>query len=464
MAKVRLLIVDDDEGILDVCAHTLHSLSDAELVLENRSPEALERLSKEHFDLLITDLRMPGVDGMELLRVARQNDPELPVLMLTGFPTVETAVESIKLGAADYIVKPFLPDDLVVTVRRLLRERRLQEENRLLLRQVERAYSFDEIVGRSPAMRAVLDAIVRIADANLDVLIVGETGTGKELVARSIHKRSSRRQGRFIPIDCGAIPEHLAESEFFGHERGAFTGAYAQRLGLMELADGGTFFLDEIGSMSLPLQAKLLRVLQERSFRRVGGKQELAVDIRVVAASSRDLTTEIAAQRFREDLFYRLNVGCIVLPPLRDRVEDIPLLVSYFVDRYGQEMGRPGVELTSEVIEMLNAYAWPGNVRELQNVIRRALVMSRNQILTPDDLPDELVARKAARPAKPQGGFFQLREQRLIAFEREYLTALMRSWQGDVAGAARAARLPRGTLYRLLKKHDLTAGNFRSET
>jgi DNA-binding NtrC family response regulator len=461
MAKVRLLIVDDDAAILDMCAHTLRGVPDTELMLENNSLEALERLSKEHFDLLITDLRMPGVDGMELLRVARQNDPELPVLMFTGFPTIETAIESIKLGAADYIVKPFLPDDLMVTVRRLLRERRLQEENRLLFRQVERAYSFDEIVGSSLAMRAVLNSIVRIADANLDVLIVGETGTGKELVARSIHKRS-RRQGRFIPVDCGAIPEHLAESEFFGHERGAFTGAYAQRLGLMELADGGTFFLDEIGSMSLQLQAKLLRVLQERSFRRVGGKQELAVDIRVVAASSHDLTAEIAAQRFRGDLFYRLNVGCIVLPPLRDRVEDIPLLVSHFVDRYAQEMGRPGVDLTPEVIEVLKAYAWPGNVRELQNVVRRALAMSRDQLLTLDDLPDE-IAHKAARPAKPRGGFFQLREQQMMAFEREYLTTLLRAWQGDVSGAARAACMPRGTLYRLLKKHDLAAENFRSE-
>lgn len=465
MAKLRLLIVDDDEAILDVCAHTLRSsLPDTELVLEHRSSCALERLSKEHFDLLITDLRMPGVDGMELLRLARQNDPELPVLMLTGFPTIETAVESIKLGAADYIVKPFLPDDLVVTARRLLRERRLLEENRLLLRQVERAYSFDEIIGGSLATRTVLNTTVRVAESNLDVLIIGETGTGKELVARSIHKRSRGRQGRFIPIDCGAIPEHLAESEFFGHERGAFTGAHAQRLGLMELADGGTFFLDEIGSMSPPLQAKLLRVLQERAFRRVGGQEEIAVDLRVVAASSRDLTAEISEHHFREDLYYRLNVGRIVLPPLRERVEDIPLLTSYFLDRYSREMGRGGVELRPEVLDAFSAYAWPGNVRELQNVVKRALAMSRGEPLTLDDLPGEIAAKTWRQPAEQQGGFFQLRAQRVLAFEREYLTNLLQSYQGDVSRAAREARVPRGTLYRLLKKHGLEAESFRPET
>ena len=444
-----------------VCAHTLSGLPDTETVLENHSLRASERLATESFDLLITDLRMPEMDGIALCRMARQLDPTLMVLVLTGFPTIETAVESMKLGAADYLTKPFFPDDLLATARRLLAEKRLREENRLLQRQIERAYTFDEIIGKSPAMQVVFETIRRAAASDVDVLILGETGTGKELVARSIHKRSLRSTARFMPVDCGAIPESLVESEFFGHERGAFTGAHERRLGLLEVADGGTVFLDEIIGLSLSLQAKFLRVLQERRFRRVGGKDEIAVNIRVVAAASRDLTSEIRMQRFREDLYYRLNVGYIMIPPLRERVEDIPLLVAYFVDRYRQEMGKPAIELKPEVMEVLMAYSWPGNVRELQNVLKRALLMSQGPILSLQDLSDDLVTRAGDRSPAGRGGFFQFREQRLMAFEREYLTNLLQFYQGDVSQAAREARIPRGTLYRLLKKHGLAAEDFR---
>jgi DNA-binding NtrC family response regulator len=461
MAKERILVVDDDDFILDLCAQTLSELGDTEIVLENHSPRASKRLATDSFDMLITDIRMPEMNGMDLLRIARQRDADLLILMLTGFPTIETAVESMKLGAADYLTKPFFPADLLATVRRLLQEKRLREENRLFQRQIERAYTFDEIIGKSPAMQVVFETIRRAAASGVDVLIVGETGTGKELVARSIHKRSARHEARFIPIDSGAIPESLGESEFFGHERGAFTGAHERRLGLLEVADGGTVFLDEIVGMPLSLQAKLLRVLQERRFRRVGGKDEIAVDIRVVAAASRDLTAEIRAQRFREDLYYRLNVGHIAIPPLRERVEDIPLLVAYFIDRYRQEMKKPAMELKPEVMEILMAYSWPGNVRELQNVLKRALMMSQGPILSLQDLPDDIVIHAGDRSAADLSGFFQLREQRIAAFEREYLTNLLQFYQGDVSQAAREARIPRGTLYRLLKKHGLAAEDFR---
>jgi DNA-binding NtrC family response regulator len=461
MARGRILVVDDDDAVLEVCADMLAMLPDTEIIVENYSPRARERLAADSFDLLITDIRMPEMDGMELLRLARQLDPSLQVLMLTGFPTVATAVESMKLGAADYLTKPFLSDDLLATVRRLLQAERLREENRLLQRQVERAYSFDEIVGKSPAMQVVFETIRLVAASAVDVLIRGETGTGKELVARSIHTRSPRRNARFMPIDCGAIPENLAESEFFGHERGAFTGAHERRLGLLEVADGGTVFLDEIIGMPLSLQAKLLRALQERRFRRVGGKDEIAVNIRVVAAAGRDLVGEIRAQRFREDLYYRLNVGYIAIPPLRERAEDISLLVAYFVDRYRQEMGKPAVEVKPEVMEILMAYHWPGNVRELQNVIKRVLMMSHGPILSLQDLPDDIVTHAGDRPVADRAGFFQLREQRIGAFEREYLTNLLQFYQGDVAQAAQEACLPRGTLYRLLKKHGLAAEDFR---
>jgi DNA-binding NtrC family response regulator len=461
MAKGRILVVDDDDAILEVCAETLSVLPDTEIVIENNSPRASERLATESFDLLITDIRMPEMDGIELLRIARQLDPTLQVLMLTGFPTIATAVESMKLGATDYLTKPFFSDALLAAVRRLLQAKRLREENRLLQRQVERAYTFDEIVGKSPTMQVVFETIRRAAASDVDVLIIGETGTGKELVARSIHKRSARSSARFMPIDCGAIPESLVESEFFGHERGAFTGAHERRLGLLEVADGGTVFLDEIVDMPLSLQAKLLRVLQERKFRRVGGKDEIAVNIRVVAAASRDLVGEIRAQRFREDLYYRLNVGYITIPPLRERQEDIPLLVLYFIDRYRGEMGKPAMQLKPEVLEILMAYPWPGNVRQLQNVIKRALLMSQGPILSLSDLPDDIVTHAGDRVATDRAGFFQLREQRLAAFEKDYLTNLLQLYQGDVSQAAQKACIPRGTLYRLLKKHGLAAEDFR---
>jgi transcriptional regulator with PAS, ATPase and Fis domain len=334
----------------------------------------------------------------------------------------------------------------------------------MLQRQIERAYTFDEIVGKSPAMQVVFETIRRAAVSDVDVLILGETGTGKELVARSIHTRSARRQARFLPIDCGAIPESLVESEFFGHERGAFTGAHERRLGLLEVADGGTVFLDEIIGMPLSLQAKLLRVLQERRFRRVGGKDEIAVNIRVVAAASRSLAGEVRAQRFREDLYYRLNVGFITIPPLRERPEDLPLLVGYFVDRYCQEMGKAAVQLKPEVMEVLLAYSWPGNVRQLQNVIKRILMMSQGPILSLSDLPDDIVAHAGERPAATPIGFFHLREQRLATFEKEYLTNLLQFYHGDVSQAAREACMPRGTLYRLLKKYGLAAEEFRPST
>jgi DNA-binding NtrC family response regulator len=461
MAKGRILVVDDEDIILEVCAEMLSVLPDTEIVIENHSPRASERLATESFDLLITDIRMPDMDGIELLRLARQFDPTLQVLMLTGFPTIGTAVESMKLGASDYLTKPFFAEDLLATVRRLLQAKRLREENRLLQRQIERAYTFDEIVGKSPAMQVVFETIRLAAASAVDVLILGETGTGKELVARSIHKRSPRHNACFMPIDCGAIPENLVESEFFGHERGAFTGAHERRLGLLEVADGGTVFLDEIIGMPLSLQAKLLRVLQERRFRRVGGKDEVAVNIRVVAAASRDLIGEIRAQRFREDLYYRLNVGYITIPPLRERVEDIPLLVTYFVDRYRREMGKPAMELKPEVMEILMAYSWPGNIRELQNVLKRMLMMSHGPILSLQDLPDDIVTQAGDRSLTDRGSFFQLREQRIAAFEMEYLTNLLQFHQGDVSQAAREACLPRGTLYRLLKKHGLAAEDFR---
>jgi two-component system response regulator PilR (NtrC family) len=368
----------------------------------------------------------------------------------------------MKLGAADYIAKPFLPEDLLATVQRLLEGKRLREENRLLRRQVERTYAFGEIIGRSDAMQKVFENIRRVAATDFDVLIVGETGTGKELVARAIHQRSRRKEAPFVPVDCGAIPEQLMESEFFGHERGAFTGAQCRSLGLLEFANRGTFFMDEISQMPPRLQAKLLRVLQERKFRRVGSAKELELDLRIVAASSLDLESGIKQGSFRLDFFHRINVARIELPPLRARTEDIPLLVEHLLERYAREMEKPRAELGPEVLEVLTSYSWPGNIRELQNVLKRALSTTASGTIMADDLPDELVTRSGEVSMRQEDGFFRARERRLVAFEAEYLRNLLSGCHGDVSGAARLARLPRGTLYRLLKKHDLNPAEFRA--
>jgi DNA-binding NtrC family response regulator len=370
-------------------------------------------------------------------------------------------VASMKLGAADYLTKPFLPDELRGHVRRLIEQKRLREENSLLRRHVEGTHRMGEMIGRSPAMAVVFDTVERIAAADIDVLILGETGTGKELVARSIHTRSPRRKQRFVPVDCGAIPEDLLESEFFGHERGAFTGATARSMGLLEFAHRGTFFLDEVGHLPPKLQAKLLRALQERRIRRVGGTQEIEIDVRVIAATSRDLDEEVAQQRFRMDLFYRINVARVELPPLRDRTGDVALMASHFLQKYAREMGREEVEAEAEVFEVLACYGWPGNVRELQNAIKRALAMARQGTITVDDLPDEIVAAAGERPGANGGGYFCLRDGHVAAFERQYLRDLLATHHGDVTEAAAEARLPRGTLYRLLKKNGLSPTDFR---
>lgn len=463
MPKARVLVVDDEEGILEVCSEILKKIPEVEVSVEKRSEQAARILESESFDLLIVDIRMPGMDGVQLLRHARAHDPAVAVLMLTAYPTVESAVESMKLGAIDYVTKPFLPDDLLLTVRRLLEERKLREENALLQRIVERPYSFDQIIGKTPAMQCIFEKIQQISRADVDVLITGETGTGKELVARSIHRRSARCNGRFVPVDCGAIPADLLESEFFGNERGAFTGAQTRRMGLLEFAHRGIFFLDELGELPLPLQSKLLRVLQERKIRRVGGQEEIDVNIRVIAATSRDLQQEMKEKRFRDDLYYRIHVARIDIPPLRERREDIPLLVKHFVQQYGREMGREEVQIDPAVLEVLIQYDWPGNVRELQNVLKRTLAFLRPDTLRADDLPDELLVQVAHHSfhSQERSNFFHLRAQRIDSFEKEYLSQLLEKYHGDVLTAAAEAQIPRATLYRLLKKHHLDPEQFR---
>lgn len=339
---------------------------------------------------------------------------------------------------------------------------RILAENELLRRQLERPYSFDDIIGTSPPMQKVFATVEQVSDSNVDVLVVGETGTGKELVARAIHRRSRRSKKPFVPVDCGAIPENLIESELFGHERGAFTGAESRRIGLLEFADGGTFFLDELGELPLQLQPKLLRTLQERKVRRVGGREEIDIDVRLVAATSRDLEAMIRQERFRQDLYYRINVVRIELPPLRQRGDDIGLLAEYFASRHSREIGKPTPSITPEAYQVLKQYPWPGNVRELQNVIRRALALSQDQAIDLDDLPGEVIEASGQRDALDAVGYFQLRDQYVAKFERNYLIDLLKRYGGDVRSAAKEAKLPRGTLYRLMKNHGLDSNDYRA--
>ena len=462
MPRTRVLIVDDEEGMLEVCADTLSRLPDATVETERDSRRAAERIEHGAYDLLITDIRMPGIDGIELLRRARQRDPGLAVLLITAYPSVETAVESLRLGASDYVAKPFVPSDLLAAAGRLIETKALREENALLQRQANRGHDTEEIVAACPRMLAVREAIERAAATDVDVLIVGEPGTGREETARLIHRRGRRSAGRFVAADCDAIPPSQLDAEFFGREPDGDEGASSWTLGLIEFADGGTFFLSEVGQLPLHIQARLVRVLQERATRRGGGGEERLVDLRVVCATSRELDAEVRAGRFRADLYYAISAGRIELPPLRERGEDLPLLVERFVGRFAREMRREAVRVEPDAMATLARYAWPGNVRELQNVLRRALAMGCDEALTVDDLPEAIVAQASERSPEGEGGFFRFRRQRIEAFEREYLVGLMRTCQGDVPRAVREARIPRGTLYRLLKKHGLLPEDFRA--
>jgi DNA-binding NtrC family response regulator len=461
MHMARLLIVDHDASLDSFYEEAAQRCGAGEVAFERSVASALRRLKAEEFDAVIAAIDPEHVDGLTLLESLRREKETTPVLLVATKPSVETAAAGVRLDAADYLAKPLTVEKLAESLGRVLEQERMVAERALLRRQVERPYTFDDIIGTSPPMRKVFETIERVADSDVAILVVGETGTGKELVARSIHRRSRRKDKPFVPVDCGAIPENLLESEFFGHERGAFTGADARAIGLLEFADGGTFFLDELGELPLLLQAKLLRTLQERKIRRVGGRQELDVDVRVVAATGRDLEAMITAGQFRQDLYYRINVVRINLPPLRERGDDLGLLAEYFATRYSREMQREVVGITPEAYQVMSHYRWPGNVRELQNVIRRAIALSTDAMIGLDDLPDMLVFHAGESPNSDTQGYFDLRNEHLAQFELKYLTELLTRHQGDVKTAADEARLPRGTLYRLMKGHGLDGARFR---
>ena len=381
----KILVVDDERGLREVLSIMLKRAGYAVTEAAD-GEEAIGHVNREIFDLVITDLRMPKADGMAVLKAVKSSSPETVVLVITAFATADSAVDAMKQGAYDYLTKPFQVDEVQLIIRNALEKRRLSTENILLKREMASQSSFAQIIGQSEAIQKVFDVVRKVADAKSNVLIFGESGTGKELVARAIHYNSARSPMPFVAVNCSAVPETLLESELFGHMKGSFTGAMANKAGLFEVANGGTIFLDEIGDTTPTIQVKLLRVIQEREFRRVGGTQDVKVDVRIVAATNKDLEKAVADGSFREDLYYRLDVIPIRLPPLRLRTGDIPLLVKHFLEKFSQESGKPVPVLTSEAMHVLLGHEWRGNVRELENLIERVVAFSVGAPVSDDDI------------------------------------------------------------------------------
>jgi DNA-binding NtrC family response regulator len=392
----NVIIIDDEKSLLDLLS-VVFKKEGYGVRTALSAAKAFEIIDREDIDLVVTDIKMPETDGMEVLRYVRETRPDVPVVMVTAYGSINQAVETLKAGALDYVVKPFDVEELKIIVARGLAERRLKQENIRLKRDLKERYSFENMIGKSRAMQEIYTLIEKVASTDSTVLITGESGTGKEMGARAIHFQGGRRDNQFVSINCAALPENLLESELFGHTRGSFTGAVADKKGMFEVAQRGTLFLDEVGEMSPWTQVKLLRALQERKVRRVGGTEEIAVDVRIIAATNRDLKKRIQEGKFREELFYRLNVISFDMPPLRKRTEDIPLLVTHFLQKYCDKMAKKIKRFTPEVIGLLEAYAWPGNIRELENVIERIVAIEDRETVTVGCLPKEIISPQKAK-------------------------------------------------------------------
>ncbi len=454
MSKRQILIADDDPSIRLLLKNFLES--EGYDTLEAKSGgEVLRMLPNLTPDLLIMDLRMPEWDGIEVMKKLGEQNLKIPVLLMTAHGTSNSAIQAIQLGAFDYITKPFELDDVLLTVRRFFDYQELAAEVKKLRVQLERPDPSDRIIGRTAAMQEVYKTIGRVARSDATVLIWGETGTGKELVAQTIHQHSTRRQGPLVKVSCAALPETLLESELFGHEKGSFTGAMIQRKGRFELADKGTIFLDEVGEMSLGTQKKLLRVLQEREFERVGGSVPIRVDVRVITATNKDLAAEVTAGRFREDLYYRLNVISVYMPPMRDRKEDIPLLVEHFLHKHRFSVSSPPSRITEEALRVLEKHDWPGNVRELENTIERAVVMAQGGIITSQHL--YLTPAKQKRfvdlDQKLQGS--QSYKDILSSIEKQLLQQALSHAEGNLSSAAKMLSLDQVELEGKLHLHEI---------
>ena len=446
---------------MDNCAKILSQAGYAvETSLTGRA--GLEKLKDQMFDVVVVDLKLPDINGIEILKFARQINPDMMIVMITGYSTVATAVEAMKSGAYDYIPKPFTKDEFLTVITKAIEKVDLIRENKRLREELHLRSSLDNLVGKSPKMQKIYQLIEKVAPTESNVLIYGETGTGKELLARALHTKS-RRQGKpFVPIDCTALPESLLESELFGHLKGSFTGAIATKPGLLETADEGTIFLDEIGNISLVTQGKLLRVIQEREFKPVGGTETRKVDIRLIAATNKDLEEMVKEEKFREDLFYRLNVVPIFMPPLRERKSDIPLLAYHFLKKYPREDGKPIEGISSEAMKFLVEYDWPGNVRELENIIERAIVLSNDKMINPEHLPFGIQGIKLRLPTEAlrtkdelKKAKRQLQKQVTDKIEKSFLLSTLERNQWNISNCAKETGIDRANFHALMRKHSI---------
>ncbi len=444
-SQIHVLVVDDELIVRESMANWLRE-DGYRVDTVDSGTAALQKIKSNHYDLAIVDIKMPGMDGIELLKRVKGMTPEIQVLMMTAYASVDTAVAAMKEGAYDYIVKPFDPENVSQVIQRAVQYKLMERENYLLKKELEKKYGFDEIIGKSQEMQAVFELIRTVGDSEAVVIIRGESGTGKELVARAIHANSGRKYGPLVALSCGALPDTLLESELFGYEKGAFTGAQYSRKGRIEMANGGTLFLDEIGDISQKTQVDLLRVLQEKVIHRLGSTKPVKIDIRVISATSRDLEEAIKNGTFREDLYYRLNVVTIHLPPLRERKVDIPLLAGHFLQKFAVINGKRIEGISGQAMEMLIQYHWPGNVRELENVMERAVVVSKEPKIIPHDLSDAIKKGEPGIAPHPRT---------LEDFEKGHIVGILSEYEGNISKSAEALGVDRGTLYNKIKKYNI---------
>jgi len=455
MSQTHVLVIDDDSAVREILYETLVQEGYSVSVAADGAA-GIQAAKNAPVQIVVTDLQLPDIDGLAVIDRLARIDAKIIPIMMTGFGTIETAVRAMKSGAFDFVTKPFDPETVVVIVRKAVEFYTLRQENHLLRKAVRDQYQLEQLVGVSEPIRQVLDFVRKVADSDSTVMIQGESGTGKELVARMLHFNSLRRDRPLVPVNCGAIPETLLESELFGHEKGAFTGATHTRMGRFELANGGTIFLDEIGEMSLPLQVKLLRVLQERAFERVGGNRTIQVDVRIVAATNQDLEALVEEKRFRQDLFYRLHVIPIVIPPLRERRSDIPLLIEHFLARFNQTKHAAISGIEPDAMRVLTGYDWPGNIRELENMVERLVVLKKQGVLSLDDLPEKIYRQSAPLEIKEQ--FIRFSEdginlsREVEQYEKHLIVEALRKANGVTTKAAQLLQLNRTTLVEKLKR------------
>ena len=452
----RVLVVDDEKAMV-LALKGLLGKEGYHVETAGTGEEALKRIETGSFHVVITDLSMNGVGGMDVLAHARRVDPDIAVIMITAYGSEKIAVQAMKLGAVDYVPKPFDNDELRIVVRRVVDTVLLRRDHRRLLEQVQGVFGFEQIVGQSPPMRRLFETIDKIADTDVTVLVRGASGTGKELVANALHYRSPRRAKPLVKMNCAALSQELVESELFGHERGAFTGAAARREGKFEAADGGTLFLDEVGDMPLETQAKLLRAIQEKEFERVGGNTPIRVDVRLIAATNQDLEAAVQTGRFREDLYYRLRVVELVIPPLAERREDIPVLIDHFLKDAARRFGRDVKPLTGEALRACVGHQWKGNVRELRSAVEQALLLAPGPEITPADLFGRPPVLEAAPTPVPPGSFREAKERVVEAFERDFLQRALRRHGGNITKAAEEVGMHRQNLQQKMRELGITA-------